>query len=145
MGKLPQVYHELAEFMSVCGDKRHPDDVLALIVKDWLQQAVGGRDAGYQWGELYLPDGAELRLHFLGEWHYISVENGDLMYRGLPTSPRAWCLDVTGSVRNPWRDILVRRTRYEAWAHAHVLRKGPSKKRGTHVPERRLARRRAFD
>lgn len=75
MGKLPQAYHELADYMRVCGDKRHPDDVLALILKEWLQDAVGGKDAGYQWGELYLPDGAELRLHFLGEWYYISVDS----------------------------------------------------------------------
>lgn len=145
MSRLPQLYHELADFMNKCGDRRHPDDVLAIIIKEWIDSAVGGRAAGFQWGDLFLPDGAELRLHFLGEAHFATVENGALMFMGLPISPRAWCLEVTGTVRNPWRDILVRRTLYEGWTRASTLRKGRPKRRTTHVPERRLVRRRAFE
>ena len=148
MGDLPRLYHELADFMKTCGDRRHPDDALAFILQEWLQRATGATPTGYQWGDVFLPDGSELRLHFLGESYFATVEEGELMYMGSPTSPRAWCLEVTGSVRNPWRDILVRRTVFDGWTRAQSLRKSarsPQHQRAALLPERRIVRRRARD
>ena len=145
MGELPQLYHELADFMKTCGDRRHPDEALAYILKEWLVRAVGGTPTGFQWGDVFLPDGTEMRLHFLDESYFATVEDGELIYMGLPISPRAWCLMVTGSVRNPWRDILVRRTVHEGWTRAQSLRKRAQPRRATLLPERRIVRRRSDD
>jgi hypothetical protein len=120
---LPRVYAELARQLDQCGDRRQPDEVVNLAIKDWL--AANGPDAdrhGYQWKDLFLPNGTELRLRFQGDYYYGRICDDELMYGDESLSPRGWALMVTRTVRNAWRDIWVRRSVHEPWTRASDLR-----------------------
>lgn len=123
VGVLPRVYRELVQLLEQCGDRRPPAEVANLAIKTWL--AANGPEAdrhGYQWKELYLPNGTELRLRYQGGYYYATISDDELLYADEAMSPRQWALMVTGTVRNAWRDIWVRRSVHEPWTRASDLR-----------------------
>jgi hypothetical protein len=100
-------------------------------------------DRGDQWKTLFLPEGADLRMRYMGTWYYAKIEGDALMYCGEPMSPREWTLYVTGSIRNAWRDVWIRRSVTECWTRALMWREQYSRKRPSE--ERRSLSRRASD
>jgi hypothetical protein len=142
-----KVYLDLAFHLRKNGDLRSPDQVVALAIKAWLASRAGKLSGqGYQWKDLFLPDGTDLRMRYRGVWHYASVDGDRVMYGGEPVSPREWGLMVTGNVRNPWRDVWIRRSISDAWTRASALREAPSA-REVAAPgaDRRRTARRATD
>ena len=143
VGVVPRVYRDLTLQLKACGDRRHPDEVVNEAIKAWL--AANGPDAdrhGYQWKDLYIPNGTELRLRWQGEYYYAHIVEDALLYAGEALSPRAWALMVTGTVRNAWCDIWLRRSVYEAWSRADTWRaKGAGATRYGSVNRRRRVRR----
>lgn len=119
-------YLELAFQLRHSDDTRQPDEVVAFALKAWLSSWQGDSHGGYQWKTLFLPDGAELRMRFHGVDYYAKVENDKLRYAGETASPRSWALMVTGTVRNPWRDIWKRRSINECWTRASMWRSASS-------------------
>lgn len=138
-----RVYLDLAYQLRKRGDMRTPNDIVGLAIKSWLATNCGvlsGR--GYQWKQLFLPDGTDLRLRYRGAWYYAKVEGDQLVYAGEPVSPREWGLMVTGTVRNPWRDIWIRRGVTEPWTRAAVWRSQSGSDRiDPHTNRRRQSRR----
>lgn len=131
-----RIYLDLAYQLRRSGDMRTPDEIVGLALKSWLAAHCGARSGrGYQWKQLFLPDGSDLRMRYRGAWYYAKVE-GDL-------SPREWGLLVTGTVRNPWRDVWIRRGITESWTRAAVWRSQSGSARiDPHTERRRHARRR---
>lgn len=118
-----KVYLDLAFHLRKSGDLRNPSEVVVQAVRAWLASRAGKvTGLGYQWKELFLPDGTNLRMRYRGAWHYASVEGDRLVYAGEPVSPRDWGLMVTGTVRNAWRDIWIRRSIGDTWQRAAVMR-----------------------
>lgn len=127
VGVPTKVYLDLAFQLRKSGDLRSPDQVVPLAIKSWLAGRVGKAGGqGYQWKDLFLPDGTDLRMRYRGVWHYASVEGDRLMYSGEPVSPREWGLIVTGNVRNPWRDVWIRRSVSDTWTRASASHVAPS-------------------
>jgi hypothetical protein len=120
------VYLEVAYQLRNSGDLRQPDDIVASAVKAWLGNRQGKSNGGYQWKELFLPDGTELRMRYRGVYYYAKIDGDQLKYAGETVSPRAWASMVTGTVRNPWRDIWIRRAINECWTRASMWRTGSS-------------------
>jgi hypothetical protein len=116
------VYLELAYRLRNSGDTREPDDVVVVALKAWLGNRQEKSIGGYQWKELFLPDGSELRMRFRGAYYYARIDGDQLKYAGEIVSPRGWALMVTGTVRNPWRDIWIRRGINECWTRASMWR-----------------------
>lgn len=147
VGVPTNVYLDLAFQLRKSGDLRSPDQVVALAIKSWLASRVGKLSGqGYQWKELFLPDGTDLRMRYRGVWHYASVEGDRLMYSGEPVSPREWGLMVTGNVRNPWRDVWIRRSIRDCWTRASASRAAPSaREAGVPGADRRRTARRMTD
>lgn len=114
-----RLYFDLVDFLRQNGDPRSPDDVAALAIKSWMAEhgGAGGR-RGYQWKELFLPDGTELRMRYLGICYFARVEGNDLKYGCESLSPLEWTRVITGTVRNPWRDIWIRRDYRQSWMRA---------------------------
>ena len=114
-----------------------------MAIKAWL--AANGPDAdrrGYQWKQLFLPNGTELRLRYRGEYYYANIADDELLYADESLSPRAWALMVTGTVRNAWRDIWLRRSVQEPWMRASDWRpQGGGAKYCTYIDRRHCARR----
>lgn len=141
-----KVYLDLAYLLRKNGDLRSPDQVVALAVRHWLGTRAGkGGCLGYQWKSLYLPDGTHLRMRYRGTWHYAAIEGDRLVYAGEPVSPRDWGLMVTGTVRNAWRDIWIRRSINDAWTRAAAWREPSAGDMRPATAERRQRRRRATD
>jgi len=118
---------ELQYELRKANDCRQPEEIIAMLVRNWLQDRRGTPFAkGYQWKDLFLPHGTELRLRFKGKDYYATIQGDKLMYGGGHMTPREWCRVVTGTVRNPWRDIWIRRNSHEYWLHAWQWRKDNS-------------------
>lgn len=78
---------------------------------------------GYQWKELFLPDGTELRVEAGDRSCYARVVGEHILYEGRPVSPRQFCLAAAGSGRNAWRDTWVLLASEGTWRPACVLRR----------------------
>jgi hypothetical protein len=136
------LYLDLAYQLRQTGDTRHPDDVVILALKAWLGTGKTRSAGGYQWKELFLPDGTELRMRYRGVYYYAKIVRDQLDYAGESVSPRDWGLMVTGTVRNAWRDIWIRRGTNECWTRAAMWRTdSPYSPRLPGTDRRRQARR----
>jgi hypothetical protein len=115
-------YLELAFQLRNNGDTRQPDEVVAFALRAWLGNRQARPSGGYQWKDLFLPDGTELRMRYRGAYYYAGIAGDQLRYAGEIVSPRNWALMVTGTVRNAWRDIWIRRGINEGWTRASMWR-----------------------
>lgn len=86
-----------------------------------------------------------MRLRYQRIWYYATIEGDQLRYEAESVSPRDWALLVTGSVRNPWRDIWIRRTVCEGWTRAARLRAPPAGLATAPGGDRRVHARRQAD
>lgn len=118
------LYVDVVTRLRRSGDLRSPTDVVAIALKNWLRSSPGKPGGGYQWKDVLLPDGTELRMRYRGACHYAAVKGDQVVYCGETVTPRGWVLMVTGTVRNPWRDIWIRRTPREVWTRADAWRGG---------------------
>ena len=118
------LYLDVVNQLRKCGDGRTPEAVVALALRNWLRMGPAKTGGGYQWKGVFLPDGTELRIRYRGSYYYASVKGDQLLYCSEPVTPRGWVLMVTGTVRNPWRDIWIRRTISEVWTRADNWRAG---------------------
>ena len=122
------VLRELRAFLGQSGKQLTVHEAMRAAVKCWI--AEQGDDVrlaaphlgGYQWKELFLPNGTEVRANYDTQPHYAVVENDLLCYQGQPLSPRQFTLAVAGEGRNAWRDLWVRLPGERQWRRAVDLR-----------------------
>ncbi|MEJ7808453.1 MAG: hypothetical protein WKG03_21340 [Telluria sp.] len=144
VGVPTSLYAELCCALRRSNDTRHPDELIALAIRTFLANQFSKPQArGYQWKNLFLPEGTDLRMRYMGTWYHAKIEGDALMYGGESMSPREWTLYVTGSIRNAWRDIWIRRNVTEGWTRALMWREQYCRKRPGE--ERRSVSRRASD
>lgn len=135
------LYSTLAFALLRSNDTRQPAEVIAIAIRNFLSTQLSKPNTrGYQWKTLFLPEGTDLRMRYLGQWYHAKIEGDDLMYAGESVSPREWTLLVTGSIRNAWRDIWIRRNVSEGWTRALMWREQYCKKIPG-IDRRSLARR----
>ncbi len=63
---------------------------------------------GYQWKDLFLPEGTELRMSSAGHAYHARVTGDAIIYKSRTVSPRGFTLAVAGNGRNAWRDVWIR-------------------------------------
>ena len=101
-------------------DKAH--EALCEAVTEWLERRQAAPEAtgaapqpqplprakpGYQWKQLFLPEGTELRVTMHGRARHAAVEGNHIIYNGKPVSPSQ--LANTGDVvRNAWRVVWLK-------------------------------------
>lgn len=141
-----KVYLDLAFHLRKSGDQRNPDQVVAVAIRTWLSSCTGKTAGlGYQWKDLFLPDGTDLRMRYRGAWHYAAIKGDQLIYADESVSPRDWGLMVTGTVRNAWRDVWIRRSINDSWNRACALRSTQAGSAPAPDGERRRVTRRITD
>lgn len=121
---------ELAEFLRSKGDPRDPVVVVSdaidywMVNADWKPELLVESDArGYQWKNVFLPHGTQIRMQYQGTYAYAKVEGDDLTYQGRPISPGSLAKTVAGGYnRNAWRDLWVKRPEDREWIVADDLR-----------------------
>jgi len=79
-------------------------------------------DDGYQWKQLFLPDGTRLRASF-GRTHYFAVVQGaEIRYGEQAVSPSGFANLKGSGNRNAWKAVWLRFPGSELWVLADVCR-----------------------
>lgn len=78
--------------------------------------------SGYQWKELFLPDGTDVRMRCDGDVYHARVNGDSIVYQGHRVSPRQLTLAVAGNGRNAWRDLSLRLPGEKRFQRASLLR-----------------------
>lgn len=102
-------------------------EIAALAVTDWLARNAPGTIAmpktrGYQWKQLFLPDGTVLRTIYQGKNHHCSVDEDNIRYDGKETSPSQFVNKVGGVRRNAWQAVWLLFPNTSEWKLAQSLR-----------------------
>ena len=119
------LFLELANYLLEYGDGRDPSEVVEAVVSSWLAAARGVQDEaarGFQWKQLFLPDGTELRMTYLGCHAIAKVAGNSVLYKGTPMTPNRFAAVVAGSARNAWRDLSLRLPGQRYWKSAAFVR-----------------------
>jgi hypothetical protein len=112
-------------------------DAVALAIRAWLADSAGAVEIsepaqpaegdfasrGYQWRELFLPDGTALRMRYGDQVHHARVTGDAIVFLGRPVSPRQLTLAIAGEGRNAWRDLSLRLPGEQRFRPACVLRR----------------------
>lgn len=120
----------LVHFLNGYGSGEDPVRVIASAIDYWMENAdwkedllpKKAADGGYRWKEVFLPDGARLRMKYRNEYHYAEVIGDSVMWNGKPSSPSQFANELTRSSRNAWRDLEVKRPGFSRWEPAQALR-----------------------
>ncbi|MTV41761.1 hypothetical protein [Duganella radicis] len=123
------VLKELRGYLRESGSTLSPGEALIKAVQLWIAQ--GRADAipakGYQWKQLFLPDGTRIRLRAFGVWHNATIVDDKLIYKGKAISPHQMARQAAGDGRNAWREIWILMPGQKRWANAAILRAQLSK------------------
>ena len=127
-----RLFLKLAEFLRDQGSDRDPVKAVADAVDYWIDNAswkqkdlmpeIFDQQKGYRWKALFLPHGTIVRMKYKGEFHYAKVDGDRITFKGQSVSPSEFANGVTGTSRNAWRDIEIRRPGDETWHLADNLR-----------------------
>lgn len=122
---------ELVDFLREKNDPRDPVEIVGLAIDYWLTNAdfkpellreVEGNIQGYQWKSLFLPNGTRIRMQYKGSYFYAKVEGDKIIYNEKPTSPAQLVNTITGTSRNAWRDLWIKRPEDMEWKSADACR-----------------------
>ena len=93
---------------------------------DWQTDSgelpLRGEARGYQWKNLFLPDGTQMRMPYKGKHYFAKVEGDEIIYEGTSISPSSLANMITSSSRNAWRDFWIKRPGDPDWSLADDLR-----------------------
>ena len=78
--------------------------------------------AGYQWKQVFLPDGTRLRASFGGKSYFAMVEGAEIRHGDRPMSPSRFANLYGSGNRNAWKAIWLRLPGSDEWLLADVCR-----------------------
>lgn len=121
---------DLVEFLRSKDDPRDPVEVVSIAIMYWMDNAdwkpellVESDARGYQWKNVFLPEGTQIRMQYQSAYSYAKVEGDDLTYQGSPISPGSLAKTIAGGYnRNAWRDLWIKRPEDKEWILADELR-----------------------
>ena len=85
-------------------------------------QSAAPPDAGYQWKQVFLPDGTRLRASFGGQPYYAIVESTQIKFGKHAISPSCFANLYGSGNRNAWKAVWLRFPGSEEWLLAEVCR-----------------------
>ena len=124
------LFLQLSDFLRSKNDSRNPVSAVSDAIDYWLQNAdwkpeliSESSTRGYQWKNLFLPEGTEIRMPYKGTFHYAKVEGDEIIYKGKSISPGSLANTITASSRNAWRDLWIKRPDDKEWVLADDCRR----------------------
>jgi hypothetical protein len=97
---------------------------LAVAEDDGFYEKYGDPNRGYQWQNVYLPNGTQVRMTYRGEATYGEIRNEKLYLDEVSMSPSEFARHVANNTsRNAWRDIYVKFPGDGGWKFADDLRR----------------------
>lgn len=128
---------DLVNFLRSNNDPRDPVNVVRTAIEYWMDNASWKPEllsqtdtSGYQWKNLFLPSGTQIRMQYKGQYYYAKVEGDSIIYNEKPVSPSTLANTIAGGSRNAWRDLWIKRpdpVREEEWKLADNLRRAADK------------------
>jgi hypothetical protein len=99
------------------------EDYYNYIERQRGNEEYGNPAGGYQWKQLFLPNGTQVYMSFNQKKHYAFVKHGQFCFEGRTDSPSQFANSVAGHSRNAWRDLFIKRSKDNKWILADRLRK----------------------
>jgi hypothetical protein len=128
----------LVDFLREKGSDRDPVDAIEGAIDYWIQNANWKTDdlmpevferqnyRGYQWKSQLLPPGTQVRMTYKGDTYHAAIEGDDFIYEGKKSSPSDFANTVaSGTSRNAWRDLWIKRPQDHEFRLADSLRPPP--------------------
>jgi hypothetical protein len=115
------LFLKLASFLKENGSDRDPVAAIEDAIEYWMDNAswkktdlmpevvIGDSEHGYTWKSTFLPSGTIVRIKYEGSYVYAKVEGDYLIYSGERVSPNQFATKVTGTARDAWRDLWIKR------------------------------------
>ncbi|OFA03589.1 hypothetical protein [Duganella sp. HH101] len=86
------------------------------------QQPAALSETGYQWKEVFLPEGTRLRASFDRQQYFATVEGTEIKYGKHAVSPSCFANLQGSGNRNAWKAVWLRLPGSDAWLLADVCR-----------------------
>ncbi len=123
----------LAEFLHEEKSEYDPVEAIEFAIDYWVQNASWKEelleparprqaDKGYHWKNVFMPNGTLLSMKYTGETYYAAVQGNQIIFDGKEVSPSEFTRLVTGTSRNAWRDIYIKRPNDQEWILSDKLR-----------------------
>ena len=78
--------------------------------------------SGYQWKEIFLPEGTRLRASFDHKQYFAVVAGAEIKYGEYAISPSCFANLYGSGNRNAWQAVWLRLPGSDAWLLANVCR-----------------------
>ena len=124
------VFLEVADFLRSKDDPRDPVDAIHDAIGYWMDNAswkpelLSQTDTrGYQWKNLFMPAGTQIRMQYKGDYFYAKVEGDAITFNGKSISPSNLANTIAGGSRNAWRDLWIKRSEDKEWKLADECRR----------------------
>jgi hypothetical protein len=86
------------------------------------EQAVAPSESGYQWKEVFLPEGTRLRASFERKQYFAEVAGAEIKYGEHAISPSCFANLFGSGNRNAWKAVWLRLPGSTEWLLADVCR-----------------------
>ncbi|NVD72255.1 hypothetical protein HUX88_17110 [Duganella sp. BJB1802] len=86
------------------------------------QQPAAASEAGYQWKQVFLPEGTRLRASFGSKPYFATVVGAEIKYEGHAVSPSCFANLHGSGNRNAWKAVWLRLPGSSEWLLADVCR-----------------------
>lgn len=127
------LFLDLCEFLKSEQSSADPVSIVELSVSYWLDNASWKQDdlipdrkikrsRGLIWKSVFLPDKTLLRIKTRAGFAYAEVDGDFVSYDGREMSVAEFANTATGTVRNAWRDVWIKRPSDTEWLLANDLR-----------------------
>jgi hypothetical protein len=122
-----EVYLQLLAVAGQTGFDKEDWEIAADAINDWVRRNSPDAIAmpatnGYQWKQLFLPNGTLLRTIFNGKNHHCLVEGDQILYEGRAVSPSGFVNAIGGIRRNAWKSLWILLPDTTTWKLADSLR-----------------------
>jgi hypothetical protein len=122
-----EVYLQLLAVAGQTGFDKEDWEIAADAINDWVRRNSPDAIAmpatnGYQWKQLFLPNGTLLRTIFNGKNHHCLVEGDQILYEGRTVSPSGFVNAIGGIRRNAWKSLWILLPDTTTWKLADSLR-----------------------
>ena len=122
----------LGEFTGECwSDSLALEPFICDAIRNYLRPAAAAQaeaqpdatsGAGYQWTQVFLPEGTRLRASFGGHCYFAVVEGGEIKYGEYAMSPSRFANLQGSGNRNAWKAVWLCVPGGEEWLLADVCR-----------------------
>ena len=138
----PSLMVELSVHLRKTGSKLTAARAATEAIRAWIKEREQPRPAakpqgpsrGFQWKDLFLPEGTELRMSTAGGTHYACVVEDHILFNGRKVSPRGMTLAIAGDGRNAWRDVWLKFPGDQQYLPASRCRREQAQNAGSSKP-----------